>query len=176
MSLTAVYFNNINYFKDVLSEKNANVFKKEADWIEKNFKSIKSSNHTLAGNIAREYQLDTESLNLIESILLPYAKSYIESNTFLFNYPINYNKLKLKSSWVNFQKKHEFNPAHHHDGIISYVVWVKIPYSFAEEMENTSVKYSNSPLAGSFQFLFTDILGRIGTHNINCDNTMENTS
>jgi hypothetical protein len=175
MSLTAVYFNNINYFKDILSKENIDVFREEVSYVENNFDSIKTSNHTLAGNIAREYQLDLESIQKTEHILLPYAKSYIESNKFLFGEDIDHSKLKLKSTWINFQAKHEFNPAHNHTGIISFVVWVKIPYLFTEERMNKSVKDSNAPLAGSFQFLYTNALGDICPHNIHCDNSMENT-
>jgi hypothetical protein len=173
MSLTAVYFDNISYFKTVLPQSDMEVFREDIEFIKTNIDSLKTSNHTLAGNIAKEYQLDQDSINAYESVLLPYARSYIENNRCLFK--SNYDKLKLKSSWVNFQKKYEFNPIHYHDGIISYVIWVKIPYHFKDEVTNISVQYSNTPLAGSFQFLYNDILGNITTHNINCDATMEST-
>lgn len=176
MSLTAVYFDNINYFRDVLSEQNMEVFREETNNIKNNFNSLITTNNTLAGNIAREYQLSEEVNNKVETILLPYAKSYIESNKILFNNKsIDYDKLKLKSSWANFQSKHEFNPPHSHTGLISFVVWVKIPYFYENEKKNPSVCYSNSPLAGCFQFLYTDALGRITPHIIQCDKTLENT-
>jgi hypothetical protein len=175
MSLTAVYFDNINYFKGILPKESMDVFREEVSYIENNFDSIKTSNHTLAGNIAREYQLDFESIQKTEHILLPYAKSYVDSNRFLFGKDMDNSKLKLESTWINFQSKHEFNPPHNHTGIISFVVWVKIPYSSTEERLNKSIKHSNAPLAGSFQFLYTDALGGICPHNIHCDNNMENT-
>jgi hypothetical protein len=175
MSLTATYFDNINFFNCILPKESMDIFTEEASYIENNFDSIETSNHTLAGNIAREYQLESESIQKIEHILLPYAKSYIENNKFLFGTSIDYLKLRLKSAWINFQAKHEFNPPHNHTGIISFVVWVKIPYSSFEERISKSVKHSNAPLAGSFQFLYTDALGRICQHNIHCDNSMENT-
>lgn len=175
MSLTAVYFDNINYFKGILPQESMDVFREEVSYVQNNFDSIKTSNHTLAGNIAREYQLDAESIHKTEAILLPYAKAYCESNKFLFGKYVGQSKLKLESTWINFQAKHEFNPPHNHTGVISFVIWVKIPYSSAEERKNKSVQYSNAPLAGSFQFLYTDALGGICPHNIHCDKSMENT-
>ena len=35
--------------------------------------------------------------------------------------------------WVNFQRKYEFNPLHKHSGLLSFVIWMKIPYNFEDE-------------------------------------------
>ena len=34
---------------------------------------------------------------------------------------------------LNLQKKYEYLPNHHHDGVLSYTVWIKIPYELEEE-------------------------------------------
>ena len=39
----------------------------------------------------------------------------------------------LTSFWANYQYKHEFNPAHDHGGAFSFVIWLKIPYSWKEQ-------------------------------------------
>ena len=49
----------------------------------------------------------------------------------------------LDSLWVNFQKKHEFNPLHNHSGLFSFVIWMKIPYEWENEKELPWVKGSN---------------------------------
>ena len=36
--------------------------------------------------------------------------------------------MRLKSLWVNYQKKGEYNPMHSHAGIASFVIFVDIPY------------------------------------------------
>ena len=53
--------------------------------------------------------------------------------------------------WVNFQKKGEFNPLHNHNGIISAVVFIKIPDELDEERKkcNFSAKAS-----GCLEFVF----------------------
>ena len=39
----------------------------------------------------------------------------------------------MDNTWVNFQKKYEFNPLHHHSGVFSWVIFVKIPYNLSDE-------------------------------------------
>ena len=40
--------------------------------------------------------------------------------------------MRLKSLWVNYQKKGEYNPMHSHAGIASFVIFVDIPYGSDE--------------------------------------------
>ena len=56
-------------------------------------------------------------------------------------------------AWVNIQEKHEYIPAHNHDGIMAYVIWVNIPYDVKEE-----VKRGNT--ASCFKFHYSNILGQ----------------
>ena len=63
--------------------------------------------------------------------------------------------------WVNFQKKYEFNPMHLHDGVMSFVIWMKIPYKYEDEMQHETAKKVNSCMNGSFEFIYTNLLGAI---------------
>jgi len=51
--------------------------------------------------------------------------------------------IKLHNLWVNYQKPNQYNPMHVHSGVVSFVIFVDIPYG-PEERENF---YSD----GSFQ-------------------------
>ena len=42
-------------------------------------------------------------------------------------------ELKIISTWVNFQKKHEFNPPHNHSGVMSWIIFLNIPYNLEDE-------------------------------------------
>ena len=68
--------------------------------------------------------------------------------------------IRMDAAWVNFQKKHEFNPVHMHSGKMSFVIWMKIPYSYETEAKRPQSDSSHS-LAGCFEFVYTDMLGRI---------------
>jgi hypothetical protein len=83
--------------------------------------------------------------------------------------------LILDKVWVNFQKKHEFNPPHTHKGILSFVIWIDIPYSIEDEMNLPQSKYSAESIPGHFQFLYTNGLGAIKPHSIPADKKYNNT-
>ena len=62
----------------------------------------------------------------------------------------------LNDDWVNFQKQNEFNPAHCHGGIYSFVIWLKCP----------------SP--ATFQFTYPNTLGGLNHLSYNTDTSYEN--
>lgn len=179
MSITAVYFDNISYFRDTLPEHAISLLTEKVNNIKENFGNLVATNNTLAGNIAREYNFDKETLSVIEHLLLPYAQLYYQKNPILQVGHISENdvlsRLYLNNAWVNFQSKHEFNPSHTHTGIISFVIWLKVPYTLKGEQKNKSVAYSNSPVAGCFQFMYCDALGNINAHTISCEKDNEGT-
>ena len=66
----------------------------------------------------------------------------------------------MESLWVNFQKKHEFNPLHDHGGALSFVIWMKIPTSFENQKQLSIVKNTKvTDLVSNFSFVYNDILG-----------------
>jgi len=46
--------------------------------------------------------------------------------------------LKLQNLWVNYQQKGEYNPLHVHSGIISFVVFIDIPYGEEERLKHNT--------------------------------------
>jgi hypothetical protein len=174
-----VNFENIGFYQTALPETSLIPVQDEIAEIQKNFDNPMpiDMNRRLAGNIAREYEISDVNKSYIDSMLQPHIKKYLNNNATLDKIlHINSSKpLKLKTCWVNFQKKHEFNPVHIHDGELSFVLWVKIPFTYENELENKSVKYSLSPLPGAFSFFYTGSLGDIMTHIIHADSSYERT-
>ena len=70
-------------------------------------------------------------------------------------------KFEMNKFWVNYQKQHEFNPPHDHGGIYSFVIWMKIPTKFSEQVNNPICTDSNCKVISNFSFLYTDILGKM---------------
>ncbi len=94
----------------------------------------------------------------------------------IYNQHIEEGKLRLRDLWVNFQKKHDFNPVHNHSGAISFVIWMKIPYKRADEVNTARTKgIGEECLSGCFQFLFTSMLGEIKTDVYHLDPSYEAT-
>ena len=59
----------------------------------------------------------------------------------------------LETLWVNYQKQHEFNPPHQHEGLFSFVVFMQIPTYWKEQHALPFSAASNTPCASDFQFL-----------------------
>ena len=117
-------------------------------------------NKTLAGQITKEYQI-TKSLPLLNPYLEEMGRAYQKE----WNYfpKENPNKdLKVESVWVNMQKKLEVNPLHNHDGTLSFVAWLYVPFKLEDERNMENCKNSRTvELASTFQFVYNTALGTI---------------
>ena len=129
--------------------------------IHTNDKDIIKMNRSLAGQITKEYQI-TESRKLLDPYLEEMGRAYQkEWNYFPKENPIN-NNLTVESEWVNMQKKLEVNPLHNHDGTLSFVAWLYVPFKLEDERNMENCKNSRTvELASTFQFVYTTVFGKI---------------
>ena len=105
-----------------------NIFKKICDLA---YKAKEDMNDDLTGNIEREYVLRAEEDPEINQYLMQISnnKLFADYHHYLSQlFASRKCKPVLAKTWVNFQQKNEFNPLHTHDGIFSFVIFVKIPY------------------------------------------------
>jgi hypothetical protein len=169
-------FPNIGYFQHKFTSDQLSFLKKEIDKIQNNFNDAISFNEKLVGNIENEYSLVTSKDNL-EKLILPLIKQYDEHSGILKKSNIMSKSLALylDTAWVNFQKKYEFNPVHNHEGIISFVLWISIPFDIDLELRNGLGKKSNSNCPGFFEFQYLNSLGQIQLLKIPIHTGMENT-
>ena len=124
--------------------------------IEADDRGIMKMNRTLAGQIEREYQLEKSKQHIV-----PYLEEMGREYQKEWNYYQKEN-LKVDSLWVNLQRKTEYNPVHNHDGILSYVAWMEIPYKRSNELEQNHSKDSRTKnLSSTFQFIYSSILGNV---------------
>ena len=144
-----------------LSDQIVEYLKKRIEFASASNRSIKFS---LAGHISESLNLEDKDNYFYKNVLLPCA------NTFIENFPWAYPKkvssadrtnLYLEKFWVNFQKKHEFNPLHTHSGIYSFVVWIKIPTNSEEQHSLPFLRDQNNPCASDFSISYIDTSGVI---------------
>tara|TARA_B100001250_G_scaffold70719_1_gene57026 strand:- start:929 stop:1609 length:681 start_codon:yes stop_codon:yes gene_type:complete len=150
--------------------------------IEQAKKDALGHNDQLAGNIGSSLILkDTGDVLLqnIDSVLFNYineslSNSHVNRN-FLTNLQGKKQKIRLDWSglWVNFQKKYEFNPVHEHTGVISFVIWMRIPTSYKVEHALPHVANSNCPSASNFQIQYVNVLGEMNSHDVCLDKESE---
>ena len=162
-------FNNYGYIETTFSESQLEPIKNEIDEYKK------SNTEYEVGTITEEYRLE-KSLKYIENLLLPYCKQYDE----IFEYTsetINQEMpLYLDNVWVNFQRKHEFNPSHTHSGVFSFVLWIDIPYNIEDEIAHESSRFmkvlsDRLVVPGHFQISYTSSIGSILQYYIPADKT-----
>ena len=149
---------------NILQELNTNV-----PVIESNFSSQSKANDLLEGEIQHEY-LYTPSLEYLEYIKSLGIKYEKFSNFVKKNIKLDHT-LSFGSTWINFQKKHEYNPPHIHSGVYSYVIWYKIPYLLEDEHSKYSFKSlnSNNCKHGLFEFWYINKHKKIASHPIPVD-------
>ena len=148
----------INIYQD-LNQEIVNIHTAaETGTLDKN--GIMQMNFALAGQITKEYQI-TKSRELLDPFLEEMGRAFQKEWDY---YPKeNPNKnLKVDSVWVNMQKKLEVNPLHNHDGTLSFVAWLHVPFKLEDERNMENCKNSRTvELASTFQFVYTTALGTI---------------
>ena len=137
---------------------------KEIVDIHTNDNDIVRMNRSLAGQITKEYQI-TKSRQLLDPFLEEMGRAYQKEWNYYPKENPNNNKLTVESVWVNMQKKLEVNPLHNHDGTLSFVAWLHVPFKLEDERNMENCKNSRTvELASTFQFVYTTALGSI----VNC--------
>jgi hypothetical protein len=173
--IESVVFPNIGFLKIQLTEDQVVPIKQEIDKIKKNFILATEANAYLVGHIEKEYNLNT-CKDYFNFLLKDLVKIYEDTFGYIArqSYLSKDAPLAVDDVWVNFQSKHEFNPAHDHSGVLSFVLWIQIPYSIKEEIMYSPGKKSKAPLSGHFGFYYTNSLGQISYYDIPADKSMEN--
>ena len=120
----------------------------------------------LAGNISASNLLVDRSdwfyINTLRPLIVEYNEEFSNRGNDL---PVNQkHPYHLHRWWVNYQKQNEFNPLHHHSGIYSFVIWMKIPISWEKQNKKDIARKSNSPSIALFQFAYQNILGELAFH------------
>jgi hypothetical protein len=159
-------FPNLGFVGCELSDEDLRPIKDEVEEILSDFKSASPINYALAGHIEKEYKLSKSHSHLeILALKMAYAwkKSHFSNSKKVERRARdeNVNNLYLKGSWVNFQKKYEYNPLHRHDGEFVFVAWLDIPYEIENECKVFPNVRDKSDSNGCFTFRYTDVLGRI---------------
>ena len=140
-------------------------------------KGLSPLNQDLAGNIKHEYAIP-KGKAAVSPMLMQMIIKHQEKYPNFFkkaHSTINYKacEIELFNLWVNFQKKYEFNPMHVHDGLYSFAIWHKVPYTMKDEKERLASMMDNDFRAGMFAFFFSDPSGKITQEALPVDKSWE---
>ena len=157
-----------------IDESKLSPLRQEIQDVLSNPNNYNKANTHLAGNLEREYHLSEDMRNHLNDILMECIPEYAENDYFTSvdycdkDYPI-----RLTDAWVNFQQKYEFNPVHRHTGLLSFVLWLQVPYTIEEETNGPHCVNSNYAAAGQFEIIYNTNCGEIVTTKLPVDKTYE---
>ena len=87
-------------------------------------------------------------------------------------------ELCLSGLWVNYQKQNDFFPLHTHNGVYSFVVWMKIPTNFEDQIKGkpkANKVLFDGLYTSNFRFNYSNILGKNETFEFEMNTNMEGT-
>lgn len=174
-------FTNIGVLQSTLPEDVFQLLKTSIDDLTEDSETY---NTRLVGHIREEYSLDHIN-DLISDYIIGVANAWSAAHSgyisgFEEAHKNNNYKLQLTSLWANKQKKYEFNPLHTHPSVLSFVIWVKIPYRLEDEI-NYFPQITGTDLGSGnvhtskFCFVYVDTLGNIKQLPIPVDSSYEGT-
>jgi len=140
------------YYIDKVPQNVLNELKVDIDnIINNNFKGYDSANHLLIGEIEHEYKL--KAGKELDNYIYKLSEELEKCSGYINYMGASDCKFELPALWVNFMRKHEYNPIHNHSGAYSFVIWYKVPYTFEQE-NNSTFKSPKNPMShGSFNFI-----------------------
>lgn len=139
----------------------------------------KSVKDNLIGNISQSFAIKDSSNFFYKKVLIPHIQRY--RNSFggdpIRNYLFGNVEMCLNGFWCNYQYQTEFNPYHHHGGVYSFVIWLKIPTKWEEQHNLPFLDGVNDAYrkASDFEFEYSDMLGDIRNHSYRLDSSREGT-
>ena len=116
----------------------------------------------LAGNMyfGGSYLYGNEFVKKVEGVLFDYLNSWFIFMRDYYSYKrvkfvtdASEFKVELPVMWINFQKRYDYNPMHHHGGIVSFVAFLKVPKEIFKIQAKSNMKH-----AGQLSFQYGEII------------------
>tara|TARA_B100000282_G_C31559447_1_gene411372 strand:+ start:72 stop:689 length:618 start_codon:yes stop_codon:yes gene_type:complete len=169
--IKAFTFPNVGIIESNLSEEQIDYLKECID-----NKGSSCKDH-LVGNIHNSYELYDKNNwffdNVLGSNIDYYQKSFTNLGSMIPT--TGFHNYILSSWWVNYQKKHDFNPPHDHNGVYSFVIWINVPTDYREQHNISIARGINSggAVASDFAFQYSNILGQPMSYVYHMDKSVE---
>jgi hypothetical protein len=106
--------------------------------LDKGNKTTESHVSHLAGHLEVENKFTVDDIVWFVDNFKKYFVSYFkklqtqDDNTFVYGMT-PFNRVLLNQLWINYMQKNEFNPPHRHGGAFSFVLYLDVPKSIAQE-------------------------------------------
>ena len=174
MQYDLVQFPNLGFLMATLTPSQLSPIKREIWKIQNSFENADGHQPNLAGHIKREYKL-VDCRDHLEKIMDPLIQEYDRKFNYFRRVDVmdKRREMGLHGAWVNFQSKHEFNPSHIHSGVMSFALWIQVPYKIADEKAQFPDMKQNANKTACFEFHYTDSIGTLAQYTIPVDKSFE---
>ena len=135
-----------------------------------------SLTNRLVGHIKQEYKINNFSEKFENYILNCSAQPPVFQTWQNLSVNSEDKPIYLEKLWVNYQKKHEFNPPHDHAGFVSFVIFVHIPYNLNDEelcYPDLGKNHASRNHTSKFTFINPGSDGKIKVDPIDVDKSFE---
>ena len=167
------YHKQLLYLQSKVSDDILRQVKKETEYILENENSAERTSSQPHRVIPFVMSMSEMGKEILKPNLIALANEYYKRTKRNQDYP----HWDFRRTWINFQKKHEQFSLHDHNGDLSFVMWVQIPYDLQEELKppphNSKILFP--PSSSLFNFVYTDTYGTVITKQINVDKSYEGT-
>lgn len=171
-------FLNLNSEKILLDDFNTFAFTALKNDAVEQVKNHESYMHMRSGDLVSMFQEDidqdlcfaqlTKSKKIVETEILSLAYKYLENNVDIMKkityngdiFNLNEYELFFERTWINYQRPGEFIPIHRHSGVLSFVVWIQIPYTLDLETDHRNYSVSKDAV-GHFELIYSSAFGEI---------------
>lgn len=161
------YLPNLGVLKTKLPKKLHNKLLKECKDAWLNNKLIKTG--ITATGVPMQFLIKNSKKEL-QNFIISLVNDYFKQHPDYFKSINIINKkcdILIDKPWMNLQRKYEYIPNHIHDGILSYNIFIKIPYDEKKLNRNEEeIPYIDSKF-NSFEFSFTNVCGQPQHHSMN---------
>ena len=165
--MQSVQFPNLGYVRSSVEESQ---IKQLRAWIDGIDDSTATINHSHVGVIEREYEITHQpAKDELSNILGPMCQKYCED----MHYTVEPRPMGLTTAWCNLQQSGEYFAAHTHNGVFSFALWLEVPFTQQDEREWREARGKSGRETASFQFHYTDALGRITPNVLEVDRSWE---
>ena len=169
ITMQSVQFPNLGYVKTTVTAEQIQNLNAWVDGIDEDTATI---NHSHVGTIAREYEIvDDLAKQDLSNVLGPMVQQYCTD----MHFTVEQRPMALTTAWCNLQTSGEYFAAHTHKGVFSFALWLRVPFTQADERAWREGRGKSGRETASFQFHYTDALGRITPNVLEVDRSWENT-
>ena len=168
MSMQSVQFPNLGYVRNTVQPSQ---IRQLNTWVDSIDESTTTINHSHVGTIAHEYEIEDVLVKKeLSDILGPMVQQYATD----MHFTLEQRPMGLTTAWCNLQTSGEYFAAHTHAGVFSFALWLTVPFTQADERAWREARGKSGRETASFQFHYTDALGRITPNVLEVDRSWEN--